>query len=250
MTANATPATFIKNRGESIVDKIKNKIAKLLALAESPNENEAKAALLRARELMAEHKLRPEEIQEHSRENVIKKTIGITCTKMTNPWVLDVGSVIAKHYCCVTYRGRHRGKKIVTLGLIGLEDDFAVCEQIIRYACACVEARCRELRAYGRHYERSGKEIRESCNAYGYGFAKGLEQAYAEQDREHQEWGLVLTTPQPVLDVESTMGKKTKFATYNLSGQLRDYASMGMADGKKFDPGRRIPESEQRKALA
>lgn len=41
---------------------VKDKIAKLLALAESPNENEAKAALLRARELMAEHKLRPEEI--------------------------------------------------------------------------------------------------------------------------------------------------------------------------------------------
>lgn len=33
---------------------IKDKIAKLLALAESPNENEAKAALLKARELMAE----------------------------------------------------------------------------------------------------------------------------------------------------------------------------------------------------
>ena len=41
---------------------IKDKIAKLLALAESPNENEAKAALLKARELMAEHdgiKMRP-----------------------------------------------------------------------------------------------------------------------------------------------------------------------------------------------
>ena len=36
---------------------IKDKIAKLLALAESPNENEARAALLKARELMAEHKL-------------------------------------------------------------------------------------------------------------------------------------------------------------------------------------------------
>lgn len=42
---------------------IKDKIAKLLALAESPNENEARAALLKARELMAEHKLRPEEIK-------------------------------------------------------------------------------------------------------------------------------------------------------------------------------------------
>lgn len=33
----------------------KDKIKKLLALAESPNENEAQAALLKARQLMAEH---------------------------------------------------------------------------------------------------------------------------------------------------------------------------------------------------
>lgn len=35
----------------------KDKIRKLLALAQSPEEAEAKAALLRARELMAQHKL-------------------------------------------------------------------------------------------------------------------------------------------------------------------------------------------------
>ena len=41
---------------------VKDKIAKLLALAgNNPSQEEAKAALLRARELMAEHKLRPEE---------------------------------------------------------------------------------------------------------------------------------------------------------------------------------------------
>lgn len=35
----------------------KDKIRKLLALAESPVEAEAKAALLKARQLMAEHKI-------------------------------------------------------------------------------------------------------------------------------------------------------------------------------------------------
>lgn len=51
---------------------IKDKIAKLLALAESPNENEAKAALLKARELMAEHKLRPEDVKKAKKEKVIR----------------------------------------------------------------------------------------------------------------------------------------------------------------------------------
>ena len=42
----------------------KDKIRKLLALAESPNEAEAQAALLKARQLMAEHKLTERECRE------------------------------------------------------------------------------------------------------------------------------------------------------------------------------------------
>ena len=48
------------------MSKITEKIAKLLALAESPYEEEAKAALLQARRLMAEHKLMPEDIDRKS----------------------------------------------------------------------------------------------------------------------------------------------------------------------------------------
>ena len=42
----------------------KDKIRKLLALAESPEEAEARAALLKARKLMAEHKLREEDCRQ------------------------------------------------------------------------------------------------------------------------------------------------------------------------------------------
>ena len=51
---------------------IKDKIAKLLALAESPNENEAKLALLKARKLMAKHKLSEKDIEITSKRNVKK----------------------------------------------------------------------------------------------------------------------------------------------------------------------------------
>ena len=59
---------------------IRDKIAKLLALADSPSEAEARAALLKARELMAKHKLRPEEIKKAENVKVIKETIGVSCT--------------------------------------------------------------------------------------------------------------------------------------------------------------------------
>ena len=55
-----------------VMSKITEKIAKLLALAESPYEEEAKAALLQARRLMAEHKLMPEDIEPQENKKVIQ----------------------------------------------------------------------------------------------------------------------------------------------------------------------------------
>ena len=74
---------------------IRDKIAKLLALADSPSEAEARAALLKARELMAKHKLRPEEIKKAENVKVIKETIGVSCTGMTDPWMPNLTSTIA-----------------------------------------------------------------------------------------------------------------------------------------------------------
>ena len=48
----------------------KEKIRKLLALAESPNEHEARAALLKARQLMAEHKLTEAELKDVEKQQV------------------------------------------------------------------------------------------------------------------------------------------------------------------------------------
>ena len=70
------------------MSKITEKIAKLLALAESPYEEEAKAALLQARRLMAEHKLMPEDIEPQENKKVIQECVGITCTKLSSPWTV------------------------------------------------------------------------------------------------------------------------------------------------------------------
>ncbi len=82
------------------MSQIKEKIAKLLALSASPNENEAQLALLNVRKLMAKYKLQPEDILEHRSEKVVRKLTGIRCTKMTNPWMVTLVAVIAPRYCC------------------------------------------------------------------------------------------------------------------------------------------------------
>ena len=218
---------------------IKEKIAKLLALSNSPNEKEAQAALLKARELMVKHKLRPEECQEGNDTKVVVKTIGVECTKLTAPWALSLGNIIGKRYCCKVYRSHAYGAKKSIVGFAGLEDDFEVCRRIYQYAYECVKNRCQHIQA-GHRGKHSGKELREMCNAYGWGFCYGLEAAFQEQEREHQEWGLVLAVPLAVDDAMSHMKKPTQFATAQIDGWRAKYANAGYAEGKKFDPARQL----------
>ena len=232
------------------MELIKEKIAKLLALAESPNENEARAALLKARELMAEHKLSISDIAPQE-QPVIKQEIGIFCTKMTDQWAVRLIQVVAHHYCCASYRHRHhKGEKTVELGLIGLQEDFEICKRIVLYAYECVKKRCSEISSNAKRAGRPGGERREMCNAYGWGFCAGLIDAYDEQESAHQEWGLVLAMPRQVLDVLNGIGKPKVFVKPTI--QKRNEAAMrqGYADGRKFGPETKLPPAKKRKAIA
>ena len=64
----------------------KDKIRKLLALAKSPEPEEAKLALLKARKLMAEHKLSERDLEERN-ATVIKRSIRETFSEKANSWM-------------------------------------------------------------------------------------------------------------------------------------------------------------------
>lgn len=223
---------------------IKNKIAKLLALADSPNENEARAALLKARELMAEYKLRPEEVSLGERSRVIRQTVGITCTKLTNPWAVTLSVLIANHYCCRAYMSHVRKKKTTTIGFIGLEDDFDVCSRIFQYAFSFVEGRCKEIRSSYKDFSRPA-ELRQYTKAYGDGFCTGLAEAFREQTQHHSEWGLALITPQPVLEAASDLKKGGVYSKPDFSAGNMGFAFAGFKDGKRFDPSTKLEEKSQ-----
>ena len=227
---------------------IKDKIAKLLALAESPNENEAKAALLRARELMAKYKLRPDEIQKADDVKVIRELLDVTCTAMTNPWAIALSAVIAENYCCRSYRNHNYGGKTNRIGLVGLEEDFAICKRVFLYAYECVLSACKYQ--IKRNPDDRPGTYREKCNAYGWGFVRGLDTAFKEQKKEHQEWGLVMVVPQAVEDNMKDMGKPKSFGQEKSGGNLSSYRARGFADGMEFDPSTRVEAAPDRGALA
>ena len=64
------------------------KIKKLLALSKSPNENEARVALLKAQEIMAKHHISERDLDETEEENeIIMLETNISYTSRTNSWV-------------------------------------------------------------------------------------------------------------------------------------------------------------------
>lgn len=223
--------------------EIRDKIAKLLALADSPSEHEAKAALLKARELMAQYKLRPEDCQQQKEERVIVESVGIHYTSYTDCWASNLAGIIAPHYCCKAHRYRRKNGKSMEVGLAGLEDDFAVCKRVLLYAYDCVKARCNELAQEHRKLDRTGREIRELCNAYGWGFCSGLKAAYEEQEKEHQEWGLVLVVPQAVEDATSHHRQVRTAVTAKTDGWRKQFMRAGYAEGQQFDPSTKLAQS-------
>jgi len=218
---------------------IKDKIAKLLALSESPNDHEAKAALLMARKLMAEYKLHPDEIKRKDRLKVIKRTIGLKCTKRTNTWAMNLASIVADHYCCKSYSVRQFDERTIELGLIGLEDDFEICEQIFKYAYDCVLSKCKAIKLeWRRRY--AAEYIRKITNAYGYGFCSGLLKSFEEQKAENQEWGLIMQTPQAVLDITKFMDSGDSDIDLDFSGHKAKFVIDGYKDGQNFNPASKL----------
>lgn len=221
----------------------KDKIRKLLALAESPNENEAKAALLKARQLMAEHKLREEDCLELEKLKVKKALVGVTCTKRLNAWMVDLSAVIAQNYCCKAWRSRCNGMQTVEIGFIGLEDDFEICERIYKYAVDCILSKCKAIRKEGKDVY-TGKYLSKMCDAYGYGFAIGVHEAFMRQTAENKEWSLVLVTPKVIQEKFTEMGKPTSFKKIEKAQSPGELAARreGFANGQNFDPTRRLAD--------
>ena len=208
---------------------IREKIQKLLALATSPNENEAKAALLKARELMAKNKLTEADF-ESTKDQELKRLLCEDVTWTTDSgrvWMTQLCKVLSDNYCCSASWYTARGSRTHTLVLVGLGDDVDVCKEVVGYAVGFVENAIEELQ---KRYRR--QDPKAVANSYAEGFLLGLEMAFEEQKEEHPEWGLVVTKPEEVRDYEGKLGTKsvkTKKSQFNPLAYMK-----GQTDGHSF----------------
>lgn len=221
---------------------LKDKIRKLLALAKSPEEHEARAALLKARQLMAEHKLTEEELRDVERQQVKDVRTGITCSKRRNPWIVNLSAVIGENYCCKGYRTHTTGQQTQTIGFIGLEDDVEVCVEVFKYAVDCVLAEIKSLKRECKDLELPPTFTTRRCDSFGYGFVQGCSEAFSRQEEEHkEEWGLVLVMPQEVEDAAQHLGHQP-FKARAQEGLSASAYYRGLERGKEFNPNRRLAE--------
>lgn len=233
-----TPGSGVQGAGN--MPDYKEKIRKLLALAESPNGHEAKAALLKARQIMAEQKITEAELQDAKTQAVKDELTSITYSVRRNPWIDLLSAVIGENYCCRGYRSRVFRKQTNTIGFIGLENDVEVCVAVFEYAVEYVSAEIQRIKEKNRDY--SSDYVKWLCDGYGYGFAAGVEESFQKQQAE-QDWGLVLTIPKEVKQASQHLGYKefNPYPRYNISGNM--YAK-GYSAGKEFNPAKYIGDKE------
>jgi len=219
----------------------KEKIRKLLALAESPNENEAKAALLKAKQLMAEHKISELDIKDVEKQEVKNILTDITCSKRRNPWVVELSAIIGENYCCKSYRNHRWGEQTQKIGFIGLEDDIEICIAIFKYAVECILAGDKRLKKELNDYGYTGDCVKTMRDSYGFGFVRGIRSVFYKQKQEHQEWGLVMVMPKEVEEASSHLVKKSfeSKAADNISASAYN---LGRHDGRNFSPEKRLQE--------
>lgn len=228
----------IMNDNEKIMDKLE----KLLRLAESPNTNEAYAAAQKAQELFVKYNISHSDINrvQAGKRRVIQETTDITCTAMTDPWVVSLACVIAENHRCKSFRRHIKRARQMTIGFIGFEEDFEFCRRIFQYAHSCVIERCKDIRVRNKGIY-TAAQLREAANAYGAGFVAGLSSLYRQQKEAHQEWGLVLVTPAEVAEVVQKMGKPTSFGKAPQREHETEF-QRGMKDGLEFDPSTKLAQ--------
>lgn len=214
-------------------DKIQEKIRHLLALATSPNEHEARSALLKARKLMAKYKILEHDLENIKDQEVKRVVTDIDYSSRRDPWVYSLAYVIAKNHCCEAYQLRKKGKQTCIVGFVGFETDAGICKDLFCYAVDSVRAVTKKLK----------KDGVKKADGYGFGFAVGLGDAYKKQEKE-EGWALVLVTPKEVTESMSDMKSMSSTSSNKMKSSDARAFMKGMDDGRKFHEQKRLKGAE------
>ena len=210
---------------EDIVEKIK----RLLALGDEKRNDadaEAKAAMLKAQELMAKYDISIEECEERNEPEYAHEM----CEhKWDYAYRIPLAHVLAKNFRCMVYS---RGKTIV---FMGHPSDAKICKATFEYVYNFIQKRGNQV--YNKRYT-MGYPTKGVFNSYANGFITGLKEAF-----DVQCTALAIVTPPDVVthfeEISKDWGhKKSKSIDVNDYKVYRE----GQRDGKSFMDKKQLPE--------
>lgn len=209
---------------------IKDKISKLLALSQSPNEHEAELALLKAKELMMQYKLSVQDLTQED-VKVIHHETAFTFSKRRASWTLMLANVIAENYCCRAFSRRRSRQQTRTVCLAGFPQDVELCEKVLGYALGCIDAWSKNTARLNRELY-TAKEMNSLYDSYAKGYIAGIYTAYRRQEQEHgTEWAIVAAVPNEV--DKSVENLRTERVTSE-EEIVRSIYNVGFGDGLRF----------------
>ena len=210
-------------------EKILNKIKNLLDLSTSSNEHEAKAAALKAQELMAKYDINPQSVVDTTSymDEISHIFVNDDGKHSMKKWKCLLASIIANNFRCKLY---FHGNSVV---FYGYKRDAEIASEVFKFLFT---AGNRLAVRYYNSYKKAGKSTRGVMNAYLRGFAAGV-----REDLEKQCTALMIITPKEVTDTfeDMTKGWKSKSSKMTSAHDVDAY-NTGKKDGKGVSAGRSI----------
>jgi Protein of unknown function (DUF2786) len=212
-------------------NEIIEKIQKLLALANSDNENEAKLAAERATALLTKHNLSLQDVSVEDRQYTHAHFMGKTSRRtMEQSWIF---SIVQKFFFVKVVSGKRYnpniGKTVTVWSFFGQPHNVEVAIYVYQFLDNTF------VNLYEEYAKNGGKTGKKARNSFYAGLHTGLcQQLSATQAKVQQEAGLVIV-PDAGLDnfINETVGKTKKSVSKSVNIDAQAF-SKGAEEGKNI----------------
>lgn len=179
------------------MEKVKETIKRLLALANDANDHESQTALLKAQELMVKHNIKETDISliNKNEPTIIKRVVVKGKPQL---WLYRLASIISYNFKVkFYYMSYHNGVEFIFLGI---EEDVDIAEITFNYALASVKQCARDFMQL-KHIKRKYKKKYVLRRDYIEGYLSGLSEKFATQVQSNN-YELALTLHPAVIEEE------------------------------------------------
>ena len=203
-------------------NKLIEKIQKLISLADSPNENEAKAAMAKAQELMLKHNIDMRSVESHDSEYINETS---ETFKREHPYMKHINGILQDFFFVKVVKSCRRGASF--FNYIGEKNNVATAVHTKNFLMDTFERLWQD-------YRKETGATRGSKTSFIYGLAQGISAKLKEQRQAAEEqYGLVLVNDPKATEKMNELFNKLRSGGRNRMN-LGDAAaiSAGQAAGK------------------